>query len=79
MPEGTLKATAEHGTTPDVLRQDGGGSDQTLGEFEKAGVGIAALAEKLQTEGAESFVQSWRELLQAIDAKSTKLRQHARA
>ncbi|HJZ20133.1 MAG TPA: transaldolase family protein, partial [Bradyrhizobium sp.] len=79
MPEGTLKASAEHGTPADVLQQNGGGSAQTLGEFEKAGVGIAALAEKLQNDGAESFVQSWRELLQAIDAKSTKLRQHAGA
>jgi transaldolase len=50
-----------------------------LGEFEKAGVDVGALAERLQAEGAEAFVQSWRELLQAIDTKSTTLRRHAAA
>ena len=77
MPEGTLKATADHGTAADVLRRDGGDGAATLGEFEKAGIGIGALAEKLQVEGAETFVQSWRELLQAIETKSTALRQRA--
>lgn len=79
MPPGTLKATADHGTAADVLPRGGGDGARILGEFEKAGVGIGALAERLQAEGAEAFVQSWRELLRAIDAKSTTLRHHAAA
>jgi transaldolase len=79
MPEGTLKATADHGTAADVLRRDGGDSAATLAEFEKAGIGISALAEKLQTEGADAFVQSWRELLRAIETKSAALRAGATA
>jgi transaldolase len=79
MPAGTLKATADHGTAADLMRRDGGEGALILSEFEKAGVGIGALAEKLQAEGAEAFVQSWRELLLAIDAKSTALRGRADA
>jgi transaldolase len=79
LPAGTLKATADHGTARDLMRRDGEEGALILSEFEKAGVGIGALAEKLQAEGAEAFVQSWRELLQAIDAKSTTLRRRADA
>jgi transaldolase len=73
MPEATLKATADHGAPADVLPRDGGDAAATLALFEKAGVDIAALAEKLQGEGAEAFVQSWRDLLGAIAAKSKVL------
>lgn len=79
MPQATLKATADHGAATDVLRPDGGDAAVTLAEFAKAGIDIAALAEKLQADGAEAFVQSWRDLLQAIDAKCTVLRQRADA
>jgi transaldolase len=73
MPEGTLKATADHGAPADPLRRDGGDGAAILAEFEKAGIGVAALADKLQVDGAEAFVASWRDLLQAIDAKSKAL------
>jgi transaldolase len=73
MPEGTLKATADHGAPTDLLRRDGGDGAAILAEFENAGIGIAALADKLQVDGAEAFVASWRDLLQAIDAKSKVL------
>jgi transaldolase len=79
MPQGTLKATADHGRMATVLPRDGGDGVLTLGEFEKAGIDVGALAERLQAEGAEAFVKSWRELLQAIDAKSTSLLQHEAA
>jgi hypothetical protein len=72
-------AGTPHATAANVLPRDGGDGGLILGEFEKAGINIGALGEKLQVEGAETFVQSWRELLQAIDAKSTTLRRHADA
>ena len=79
MPEGTLKAMADHGTTTVVLPRDGGDGDLVLAEFEKAGVKIAALAEKLQVDGAEAFILSWRDLLQAIEKKCTTLRRRTEA
>ena len=73
MPEPTLKATADHGKLSGVLPRDGGDGEKTLAEFERAGIGIAALGRQLQDEGADSFVKSWKDLLGAVDAKSKVL------
>ncbi len=73
MPEGTLKATADHGAIAGTLSRDGGDGAKTLAEFERAGIGIAALADQLQNEGADAFVKSWKDLLGAVDAKSKVL------
>ena len=77
MPQGTLEATAGHGKLATVLPRNGGEGAPILSEFEKARVNVGALAERLQAKGAGAFVQSWREFLRPIDAKSTTLRQHA--
>jgi transaldolase len=66
MPEPTLKAFADHGEVGELLPADGGSSEQVLEEFEEAGIGIAALADRLQAEGKESFNKSWEELLKSI-------------
>ena len=73
MPEATLKAAADHLAVPGVLPRDGGDAPAVLAEFEQAGIGIAALADKLQGEGADAFVQSWQDLLRATEAKSKVL------
>jgi len=73
MPQATLKATADHAQPKGLLRRDGEDASAMLAEFERAGVGIAALAEKLQNDGAQSFTKSWDDLLKAIDAKSRVL------
>ena len=70
MPDQTLLAFAEHGTTGKLLPRNGGDALETLQAHAKAGIDIAALAGQLQSEGAKGFVTSWRELLGAIDAKS---------
>ena len=43
--------------------------EQTLAEFEDAGIDVDALAERLQHEGADSFVKSWTEMLESIESK----------
>ena len=73
MPEGTLKAFADHGELGSELRADGGDSEKVLGKFRKAGVDLDALAAKLQDEGAASFVTSWNELLGVIASKCSSL------
>ena len=40
-----------------------------LAEFEEAGIDVAALAQRLQDEGKESFVKSWEELMESIEEK----------
>lgn len=73
MPEGTLKALADHGALGGLLTTDGGDSEQVLGRFADAGIDVDALATQLQDEGAKSFVSSWRELMGVIAAKSAAL------
>jgi len=73
MPEETLLAFHDHGKVGGALPRDGGDAEATLAAFGKAGVDIDALAAKLQTDAAKSFVDSWQDLLKAIEAKSKVL------
>ena len=74
MPEGTLKALAEHSELGPILPADGGDCEQVLAQFTKAGVDVDALAAQLQDEGAKSFVKSWTDLLTVIKSKETDLK-----
>lgn len=74
MPEGTLKAFAEHGEINAIMAPDGGTSESKLAEFSNAGIDIDALAAQLQDEGAKSFVKSWNELMGVIVSKSEALK-----
>ncbi len=73
MPEGTLKAFADHGEVGAALATDGGSSEAVLAEFERAGVNLSQLAAMLQSDGADSFVSSWKDLLSVIAGKSASL------
>ena len=73
MPEETLRAYADHGTFEGVLAASGGDCDEILVAHEKAGVDVNGLAQKLQTDGAKSFVASWQDLLKSIGSKSKAL------
>ena len=73
MPEATLKALADHGALGGMLPADGGDGEEVLAAFANAGVDVDALAVQLQDEGAKSFVDSWRELMDVIAAKSSDL------
>jgi len=73
MPEETLLAFADHGTVPDPLSRDGGDAEASLATHARAGIDLTALAAQLQSDGAKGFVDSWHELLGAIDAKSKVL------
>ena len=69
MPEKTLLAFADHGEVIEPIAADGGGAEETLAAFEAAGIGVDALAARLQSEGKESFNKSWRELLGTLAAQ----------
>ena len=74
MPEGTLKALADHGELGATLPPDGGDCETALAQFTKAGIDIDALAAQLQDEGAKSFVKSWEDLMGVIALKSAALK-----
>lgn len=70
MPENTLLAYADHGPAePPILSPDGGDSATVMKEFTEAGVDLGALAGRLQSEGAEAFVKSWKSLIGTIAAE----------
>jgi transaldolase len=73
MPEDTLLAFADHGEVGDPMPEDGGDADEVLAEFESAGVDVAALAERLQKEGADAFVKSWDDLIGSISSEAERL------
>src|SRR5712672_614964 len=50
MPEGTLKAFADHGEVGDIMAPDGGDCETVLAGFAKAGIDVDALARRLQNE-----------------------------
>jgi len=73
IPEKTLLAFADHGKVGAVLPLDGGDAETVLAEFRRQGIDDAALAERLQREGAEAFAKSWHALLARIAEKSAQL------
>ena len=74
MPEGTLKALADHGDVGAALPADGGDADKELARFADAKIDVDALARELQDDGAKSFVKSWNELMGVIGSKSETLK-----
>jgi transaldolase len=73
MPEGTLKALAEHQDLGSIMAADGGNCEEVLAQVAKAGIDIDALAAQLQQEGAESFDNSWKDLMTVIESKCAAL------
>jgi len=74
MPEGTIKAFADHGRVGAPLSPDGGDGDRVLAAFAEAGIDTTGLAARLQDEGAASFVKSWNDLMDCVKSKSTAIR-----
>jgi len=73
MPEETLLAFGDHGKVSGALPRDGGDYQAVLEKHLKAGIDLTALSTKLQSDGANSFVDSWKELLAGIESKTKVL------
>jgi transaldolase len=73
MPEKTLLAFAKEGKVGAPMAPDGGDAEEVLARFAGAGIDVDALAKQLQLEGAQSFVKSWKELMQSLLDKSKAL------
>jgi transaldolase len=73
IPESTLIAFADHGALRGAMPMDGGDAEEVLAEFAQLGIDDAALADRLQREGAEAFDKSWQDLMRRIGAKSAVL------
>jgi transaldolase len=73
IPEETLLAFGNHGQVDRAMPRNGGDAEQVLVAITRAGVDVGALARELQDEGAKGFVDSWKDLLGAIETKSKAL------
>jgi transaldolase len=69
LPEKTLRAFADHGRVDHRMPKNGWDSTRVLADVARAGIDVNALAEELQTEGADAFVKSWRALMDEIKRK----------
>ncbi len=74
LPEATLLDFGQHGRVGDLLDGDTREADQVLAGAASAGIDMVALASELQTQGAQSFVDSWNGLLRGIQERSSHLR-----
>jgi transaldolase len=73
MPDKTLLAYADHGKSGAPMALDGGDAEAVIAEFCRLGIDDAALAERLQKEGADAFAKSWKSLLAGIGDKVSRL------
>jgi transaldolase len=73
MPDKTLLAFADHGEVREPLPPDGGDCEEVLAAFNEAGIDTDQVAAELQSEGAETFVKSWTELLDTLESKTSEI------
>ena len=73
LPEATLKAFADHGRIDAGALAAVDDGKAVLAAVGAAGIGLDALALKLQRDGAAAFVKSWHGLLAGIEAKAAAL------
>lgn len=70
LPQDTLEAFADHGRVGDGLPEDGGPAVDDVARIEDAGLDVDDLAEQLQLEGKEKFVDSWDSMLASLRAQA---------
>ncbi|WP_344506408.1 transaldolase [Dactylosporangium maewongense] len=69
MPDVTLEAFYDHGEMGAPMPADGDGCDAMLARFRETGLDEGALAAKLQSDGAKTFVAAWNDLVERISAQ----------
>ncbi len=74
MPEKTLLAFADHGEAEKTMARSDVEADSVFLRLIACSINYKILAEQLQKEGAESFNQSWRNLIETIKNKRKEVR-----
>jgi transaldolase len=73
MPLATLDAFADHGDVGASLGADGAPAEKLLEELDRSDVKFAALTNRLEREGVDSFRESYRQVLSSIEATAARL------
>ncbi|MFQ3568474.1 MAG: bifunctional transaldolase/phosoglucose isomerase [Aggregatilineales bacterium] len=69
LPPDTLKAFKDHGTVADTLGQGLDEAEQVLDMLAEVGIELDQVTYQLQIDGVEAFSESFRNLLDQVDAK----------
>jgi transaldolase len=75
MPLATVEAFADHGVAKVTVDQDVEGARADLAALAELGIDMDQVTDQLQREGVDKFAKSFRELLQSVDAKLTRVGQ----
>jgi transaldolase len=73
LPPQTLNALLEHATVRETITAAPESATILLQSLAEAGINLEALLEELQKEGVEAFVQSYDELVAAVEQKRSQL------
>jgi transaldolase len=73
MPESTLRALADIDNLGSLCCPNETHAEEIIKQFSGSGIAIDVLARQLQSEGAERFVDSWKDLLRVLDSKANGL------
>ena len=79
IPLKTLEALAQLDAEPAAMSTDPAAGKESLARFTALGIDLAEVAEKLQRDGAEAFVKSWRGLMERIAQKGAAVGARLRA
>ncbi len=73
LPEATLEAFVDHGTLERTVDESYDEADRVWQALEDVGVDMDDVAEQLEREGVDSFMKSFDELIDALEAKAAEL------
>lgn len=74
VPPDTLKAFKDHGTAAATLEHNLDDAEQLMDMLAEVGVDMDQITRQLQVDGVEAFAESFRNLLDQVDAKRNVLR-----
>src|SRR5690606_27635556 len=77
LPPAGCAAYRDHGQPAPRLRDGLREAPQVLAEIQAVGIDLAAVTDRLEREGVEAFVVSYRNLLQALEEKTATLERQA--
>jgi transaldolase len=75
MPLATVEAFADHGVAASKVDQDVDQAVADIATLRELGIDLDQVTDQLQREGVEKFAKSFRDLLQSVDAKLTRVAQ----
>ncbi len=73
LPPDTLEAFKDHGTVTNALEADYEDPQAILDKLAEVGIDIEHIAQRLQDDGVEAFVESFEQLIEQIEAKQAVL------